>query len=154
MSEQKVKPGGTIRTATVEEIAELLQEFGQATHIAFGADRIERTLENWPVIGQQRKVRVGAMHGTNNFVVAAATYTDLTDANHGRGGLSIINIGANPCFVFLSKAQDAQAAAGAVASGYLAANGGAWDGKLGDAEWVGPVSVLSASGTTLVWAEV
>ena len=150
---QRVQAGGTLDIATKEEIAELLRDFGKSGHVAFGNDRIERIQENWPVMGHRRQIRVKSTHGSNNVVIAANAYTDIFPANHGRGGLSIINIGANPCFVFLGTAEEAQEQNGAIASGYIAANGD-WDGKIGNAEWVGPVSVLSVLGTTLVTAEV
>lgn len=151
---QKIVHGAVLDVATYNELAELLQKFGESGHVAFGSDSIERELENWPVIGGRRQIRVAKTRGDNGFVVPVNQYTDLLDQDAGRGGLSIVNIGANPCFVFLTDAQTARDQQGHVASGYLAANGGAWDGKIGNAEWVGKVSVLSVLGTTLVFATV
>lgn len=146
--------GGQIETVTPDELDKALTEYGKASHIGYGADSVERVVRNWPVQHHERKIRVRNSHGTNNFAAIAATYLDLFPPNHGRGGLSVINIGANPCYVFLTTAAEAKDAQGAVASGYLFANNGTWDGKFGNGEWVGPVSVYSALGTTLVIGEI
>ncbi|MDE2101939.1 MAG: hypothetical protein KGL39_32130 [Patescibacteria group bacterium] len=151
---QKVHAGGTLEVATPDEIAKLLREFAKSGHHAFGSAKIEKELENWPVMGHQRQIRVPMTHGTNNFLLPANAYTDVFEPNAGRGGLSMINIGANPAFVFLTSADEARQMNGYVASGWLAANGGAWDGRIGDGQWVGEVSALSVLGTTLVLAEI
>ena len=150
---QLVKPGGHIDAATRDEIAELLTRFARSSHHAFGSDSIERTLENWPVIGHERKVAVNRSRGDSNLVLGAAVYFDLVDNEAGRGGLSVINIGANPCFVYLTDAQTAQGQNGKVAAGYMFP-GGAWDGKIGNETWVGKVSLQSPLGTTIVWAAI
>lgn len=146
---QLIKHGATIETATISEIADLLRESSTSEHVAFGGDSIERTVENWPVVGHERKVRATRTQGDDNLVIAAATYTDVLDQDMGRGGLSMMNIGANPCFVYLAAARDAKDRSGKVAAGYLAP-GASWDGRISDQMWVGPVSVRSVLGTTLV----
>lgn len=151
--EQKIRPGGTIETVTREEIAELLQEFSSSQRVAFGGDSIERTIRDWPVKGHERVIRADSTRGDSNLVIAAAMYVDIVDQNAGRGGLSLINIGANPSFVYMVNAKTAQEQNGKVATGYLAP-GASWDGKISDELWVGPVSVQSPLGTTLVWAVI
>ena len=153
MSKQRVTPGGTIETVTPGELATIIQGLSRAGHVAWGSGSIEKKMENWPVMGHERQIRVNTAKGTDNLVIAANVYTDIFPLNLGRGGLSIINIGANPCFIFLATASDAQQSNGAVASGYVATNGD-WDGRIGRAEWCGAVSVLSVLGTTLVVAEL
>lgn len=154
MARQKIVPGGEIEVASPAELAELLREYARSGHHAFGSGSIERKRENWPTMGGQREIRVTMARGNYNLTVAAATYTDLVAANDGRGGLNVQNTGSNPCYVFLTTARFAQDQNGVVAAGYLAPSGGAWDGRFGDAEWVGDVSVYSTLGTTLCWGEV
>lgn len=146
---QKVVPGGTIDTVTEGEIAKLLREFAAAGHVAFGGDSIEKRLDDWPVKGHSRIIRVGRTSGDSNLALVANAYTDVLPQDAGRGGLSLINIGANPAFVFLATAQEAKDRSGKLATGYLFA-GGSWDGKISDQLWVGPISVQSVLGTTLV----
>jgi hypothetical protein len=146
---QTVRHGATIETVTPAELADFLRDFSRAGHIGYGSDRIEKKLENWPVMGHERTIRVNASHGNSSLGLVPNTYTDLFIQNAGRGGLSIINIGNNPCWIFGETAANAQNN-NVVPSGYLFANGGAWDGRIGRAEWVGHVSALSVLGTTLV----
>jgi hypothetical protein len=153
MSQQRIVPGGNIETVTPGELSKLLADFNRAGHVAWGSGSIEKKMENWPVMGHHRQIRVNTAKGNNNLPVPANVYTDLFPLNLGRGGLSIINIGANPCFIFLATATDAQELNGAVASGYIASDG-SWDGRIGHAQWCGAVSVLSVLGTTLVVAEL
>lgn len=151
---QKLILGKEIDAATKEEVAELLRDFARSGHVAFGGERIEKTLENWPVMGHKRQVRVSNLNGGNNIIIPDSVYTDVLQANNGRGGLSLINIGDNPCSVFLTPATIAEDLDGAVAAGWLFASNGEWDGRIGRAEWTGPVSVFCNGGTTLVVAEV
>lgn len=150
---QRIVHGAEIDAVTKDEIADLLRDFASSDHVAFGGDSIERTQRDWPVKGHKRQIRVNASRGTDNFTVPAGAnvYTDLLPEEHGRGGVSLVNIGANPCFVYLADAQTARDRAGAIAAGYMAA-GGTWDGEISDWLWVGPVSVRSVLGTTLVVA--
>lgn len=150
---QRVHAGGTIDTVTTDELATLLQEFGRSGHIAFGSGSIEKELDNWPVMGGRRQIRVVMAHGTNNFIVAANAFTDIVPANNGRGGINIVNKGANEVDIFLATAVQAKDQAGAIACISLAA-GASWDGRISGSKWVGDVSCLSVVGTTLAIAEI
>lgn len=154
MSRQRVVAGGQLEVVTPGELAEILQAWSRSSHIGFGNGKIEKTLRNWPVVGHERIIRIRNQHGNPNLVIPASPNpVDIFPSNDGRGGLSIVNIGANPAIVFLDTAAEAAQNESNIACGYLFANNGTWDGKFGNAEWLGPVSVLSALGTTLVTGE-
>lgn len=123
------------------------------TRIGWGGGRNQQEkLENWPIGGQDRILTPFKSRGSANLVIAPATYTKILPTNGGRGGISLINIGANPCFIYLANTGDAQT--GAVGAGYLFPNGGDWDGKITHELWCGPVTAYSTLGTTLVLAEI
>ena len=139
----------------LQQIAGSLQELvddanTQREHLAFGAGAMERVLENWPIQGEARRV-VGGKPAGGLYAVGAYTAgsraTDVLDYDAGRGGLSVINTGTVPCYVFLTAAGDA--ATGGAPTLYLAANGsGTWDGKVSEQLWCGPISAGGIGGAT------
>lgn len=136
--------------ARLDRIIELLDS--QPAHIAFGASSMEEQLDNYPVMGAKRSIAPYRGNGGLITVPASANPMDLLPNDAGRGGLSLINTGANPATVYLARAGDA--AQGGVPTGYLSANGGAWDGKISSELWCGAVSVVSVAGTTLALAVI
>lgn len=133
------------------EIRELLENLQTSpTRVAFGGSYTEQRLANWPVSGHQRIVARGRVHGGTQ-VLPAAAYTDLMSRDAGRGGLSIVNTGVNPVYVYLAPAGDAQN--GGTPTGWLT-GGGDWDGKISDELWCGAVSVQSPLGTSIALAVI
>lgn len=136
----------------LDEIVKAIRANATGVDIAFGGGSQEQRLENYPVAGRTRVVTKGHGRGQRQLAIAAAAWTDLVPKNAGRGGLSLINIGANPCWVFLATAGAAQN--DGVFSGYLFADGGEFDGKITHELWCGPISLYSPLGTTIVWGEL
>lgn len=150
---QVVKHGATIDAVTADELRDILRESATAEHVAFGGDSIEKQVRDWPVKNHDRKVRATKLQGDDNLALGAGQYVDLLPQDRGRGGVSIVNGGANPCILYLVIAQTAQEQQGKVAAVYLPV-GGSWDGTISKQPWVGPVSARSAVGTFLVLAVI
>lgn len=132
-----------------DKIIQLLENLkGQDTpHLATGSAQTPQKLENWPIPGHFRYVT--PYRGNGGLIAATAgVFQDVAEGDPGRMGLSLINSGANPAFVYGARAGDAEN--GGVPTGYVGPNGGAWDGRISGELWCGPVSIQSALGTTLV----
>lgn len=132
-----------------DKIIELLENLKQqdTPHLATGSAQTPQKLENWPIPGHFRYVTPYRGNG-GNLVLAANAFVDVQEGDPGRMGLSLINTGSNPAFVFGARAGDAEN--GGVPTGYLTGTGGSWDGRISGELWCGPVSVQSPLGTTLV----
>lgn len=131
-------------------IVDQLETNSTSTDLAFGAAGMEEVIENWPTSGQRRRVVVSKQQG-QLANIPATTYTDLLDADPGRGGLSIVNSGANGTYLYLARAGDAQqGGAGVLYIGAL----GTWDGRISGRLWAGAVSAYSPTGTTLAIATI
>lgn len=132
-------------------IAELVHDSNtQRAHLAFGGGPMERVLQNWPIQGEDRRI-VGGRPAGGLYSVNAWTQgnpaSPVLDYDEGRGGLQIINTGANPCYLFLVAGGDA--ATGGAPTMYLASGGaGSWNGKMTDELWCGPVSAGGVGGPT------
>ena len=150
---QRVNPGDHIEAVTPIEFAKLLTKYAESGHVAFSSEPIEHDIGNWPTVGSERKLKTGRTRGDSDTTMPANVYSDLVDADRGRGGLTVTNLGASSVLLFLATAAIAQERGGKVASIYLT-TGKSWDGKVGDALWVGPVSVLGTSPVTLAWEAI
>lgn len=97
--------------------------------------------------------------GQGGAIMAVAALASPTPAspllspNEGRLGGSIVNRGATPVFLFLCPSGDTQQPQGRPVM-WLAAGGGAWDFRLGNALYAGPVCAAGDGGaSTLVVCE-
>jgi hypothetical protein len=136
----------------IREILERLTVVVPTRQLAYGGLPVDSKLQNYPVPGIDRVIAKNKTRGNSGLVLTANSFVDVLPNNSGRSGLSLINIGTNPAFVYLSKAGDALESPG-IATGYLFATG-VWDGRISDELWCGPVSAMSLLGTTLVLAEL
>lgn len=135
----------------LEEVRLLLEN--TALEVAVGGSPNEREVHDSPVRGKTR-LSISDRRVTGNdglTLTAAAAALLVVPELPGRLGGSIVNSGANPVTLYLSAPGRAQTGVGAL---WLAANGGSWDFRLGNVLWCGPVSAISALGTTLVFAQV
>lgn len=150
---QRIAHGSVIDAVTTEELQQILKEFSRAGHYALGADTIERDLRDWPVEGHDRRIAVNRSHG-GEIALGANAYVDVVPQENGRGGISISNIGANPCFIYLTDANKVSQQNGVgVPTRYLPA-GAIWEGEISKETWIGPISVKSVLGTTIVWGAI
>jgi hypothetical protein len=132
----------------LQEIRALLEASVQ--ELSVGGSIVDRDLENWPVPGLTRKVLSNRrVTGTDSFTATAATPALIVDSLPGRLGGTIVNAGANPAILYLVGPGHITAIAAGNPAIFIAANGGSWDFRLGNVPWSGPVSVISALGTTL-----
>lgn len=142
-------------------IERLIKEFNSALIEVCVTDREppELRMRNWPVPGAERLIVHRSGEG-GTFTVAQNTPVLLLPSLETRLGISVINSGANPATLFLTNDLVAPGATAPFAQGtaqiFLAANGGAWDGKLGNIFWGGSVTAVCtvAGGTTMVVASV
>lgn len=141
-------------TGLLAEIARLLS--ADQSNLSVGGLRIGTVIGNSPSWGMRRRIiSSGRAFGNDNFAVPAATPTQLCGHNAGRIGGSIVNIGTNPCFVYLCDVGEVNYQnGGGKFCGWLGAQGGSFDFLLADKVWCGPVSVQSPLGTTLVWGAI
>ena len=129
-------------------IHELLASSGRS-RVAFGGAGMQQTLENWPITGQNRTIVVARALGGGLIAVPNNVYTDLLPPDPARVGMSVLNYGSNPVFVFLAKAGDTQSTNGAGTDVlWLNSGGGSWDGKISSELWCGAVCVFCPVGTT------
>lgn len=96
---------------------------------------------DFPVDGAERLIVQRA--ATQLSVEASTTLQLALPSNVKRLGLTIVNRGTVGATVCLS---DNSGAAGQGI--WLAPNGGAWDGRLGNMLWCGNISLIADSGTT------
>ena len=109
----------------------------------------ELTLEHWPAVGSKRTVVERTGNGYDGLAVST-TGVLLVPANEARIGSTWINSGANPIIIYL--ASYAKKGAPAV---WLAANGGAWDGRFGNLPWCGNLfAVAQTTASTIVGGEL
>lgn len=134
----------------LNRIVELLETNSTDTDLAFGGAGMDEHVDNWPTAGGMRLVVQSRQQGVN-VAVPAANYQDLLGGDPGRGGLNIGNSGTNSALLFLARAGDAEQGGSAVL--YLPA-AAQWDGRISGRVWCGPVSVLSALGTSIAVATV
>lgn len=160
MAKQIIHPGGSIEIPTPEELAEIFRKPYERVLLSLGAaNSIEEVHDNVPTKGT-RSIATAYERGggSDNFVLPANTFTKLCAARPGRLAGTVQNIGANPCLAYLAPLNDitrqgAQGSINGFIVGFIAANGGAFDFKLTNDCWGGPVTVWSLLGTTLVWGE-
>lgn len=158
MARQPLKPGKTIDALTPGEAAQIFTKSARPHLLwALGAGDVEQPFDDVPFEGMRSLVTSRwRQDGSDNLVVAAATFQDVTDTDIRRVGGSLINTGSNPMYVYLQYARElVQQGFGHVQgfAGYLAANG-AWDFKISNEVWKGPVAVYSVLGTTGAWGVV
>src|SRR5581483_6957930 len=109
----------------------------------------EILLDNFPVAGSKRIIVRRTSYGYDSLPVPTTGVLAL-QADSARLGMTIVNSGANPVILYLTSTGVATPGAGAI---YLAANGGAWDGRLGNVPWFGGVTaVAQTSASTLTIA--
>lgn len=146
---QAVTAGAIV--ARLDEIIRRLQNQGnEPASIAYGGAPTYQVLENWPVSGRKRIVMPYRGEGGLIAVAASPNATDLLPNNPARGGLKIVNYGANACFVYLTRAGDATPGSPVI---YIPAAGD-WDGKVSGEVWCGPLAVQSTAGTNLTLAAI
>lgn len=160
MAKQRVMHGSTIDVVTPEEMADFLAQ--RDPNIVFGlggsSTTVEELSEDFPMKGTLRQLTSDKRgSGGDNFVIGAGQLLDLVPIDGARIAGTVTNISTNPVFVYLASRQRVLAqgnpgsmAGGGIVCGYLFANS-AWDFKLSNDVWCGPVSVYSALGATLVW---
>lgn len=157
MAKQRVQPGGTIDAVTHQELEEFFTRLARPRALlSLGGGTLEQLMDDMPVRGMLRHVT--SFHrgdGNDNFVVPVAAYAQMLGPEPARIAGSVINIGANPAFVYLNTMDRVQnipqGTVQGMPVGYLFANGGTWDFKLSNEVWCGPVTIYSVLGTTLVW---
>jgi hypothetical protein len=109
----------------------------------------EMMLEQFPVAGSKRVLVYRTGNGTDGLAVPT-TGVLVFPANEARLGLTLINTGANAVILYLTD----QRKAGSPAV-WLAAAGGAWDGRIGNLSWAGNVfAVAQVGASTLVGGEL
>jgi hypothetical protein len=109
----------------------------------------EMILEQFPVAGNKRVLVYRTGNGTDGLAVPS-TGVLAFPANEARLGMSIVNSGSSPVILYLSD----QARRG-VPCVWLAASGGAWDGRYGNLDWAGNVFAVGQGGSsTLVGGEL
>ena len=140
--------------AKLEEIRKLLE--GSVLQISLGGTPNDRLIYDNPIPGINRySLSDRRISGNDNLVIPAQTTpaTLVAPALPGRLGGSIVNIGANPCFVYAADLGRVVYQAGGIFTMWLVATGGSWDYRMGNALWDGPVVAISPLGTTLVWGQ-
>lgn len=101
-----------------------------------------------------KRILIGAERAGGGLVtVPANTATNVAYHAIGRVAGSIINAGANPCYLYLASAGDVNGNVANIPVLYLTA-GGSWDFRITNVLWVGHVTALSALGTTLAVANI
>jgi hypothetical protein len=104
----------------------------------------EMILDQFPVAGSKRVLVNRTGNGTDGLAVPTTGVLAFA-ANEARLGLTIVNAGTSPLFLYLSD----QARKG-VPCIWLAANGGAWDGRLGNLDWAGNVFAVAQGSATFI----
>jgi hypothetical protein len=108
----------------------------------------ELVLDQFPVAGSRRALSYRTGNGSDAYAVPT-TGVVLTPANEARLGCQFVNSGANAVILYLSDQQRK-----GVPCVWLAAGGGAWDGRFGNLLWAGNVFAVAQTGpTTLVGGE-
>lgn len=160
MAKQRITPGGTIDVPTEQEMARMFAPAEPKIVIGMGGSQQEKLVDDIPMRGVRRLLTsFNRGDGSDNFIVPAAQIVDLCDFNGARIAGTILNIGANPVYVYLSTSQQVSTqgnpgggmTGSGIICGYLFANGGNWDFELSRDVWCGPVSAYSTLGSTLVW---
>jgi hypothetical protein len=130
--------------ASLSRIETQLSE--QSPNTVFADVPNAQELHNWPASGGLRKVVPARGIGSGIIAIASTSATDVLPADGGRAGLSLINYGNGPVFVYLCRAGDVSPGARVL---WVSGNGGSWDGKVSGELWAGAVSVaLAAAGST------
>ena len=102
----------------------------------------ELVLERFPVTGSRRVLVYRTGNGFDTLAVPTAGQL-VFPANEGRLGLTLVNSGANPIILYLSDQRRY-----GVPCVWLAASGGAWDGRLGNLAWAGNVYAVAQIGAS------
>lgn len=102
----------------------------------------EMILDQFPVAGSKRVIayRTG---GGFDFLSVPTAGTLALAANASRLGLTLINSGTSAIVLYLSDALRP-----GVPAVWLAANGGSWDGRLGNVLWCGNVFAVAQGATS------
>lgn len=126
----------------------LVRDFeSQPGQIAISDDEVNGDLDvQFPVPNANRVLlrRTAISSGPS----ITSTSSIILPSNSRRLGLSIVNSGA--AAVYLGLGNVAISGQGI----YLAANGGSWDGRISDLVWMGNVSAICATTSTLTVLEV
>jgi hypothetical protein len=152
---QRIDPSGVALATLMGEhtplLASILAELRSgAIEVGVGDVQFrEMVLDQFPVPGAKR---ILAYRTGNGFAALQVPTTGVLAlaANEARLGMSLINTGANAITLYLSD----QARSG-IPTIWLAASGGAWDGRLGNIAWAGNVfAVAQTTASTLAGGEV
>ena len=109
----------------------------------------ELTLDQFPVAGRKRVLAYRTGNGFAALAVPTAGVLALA-ANEARLGMLLVNTGSNAVALYLS-----DLARAGVPVVWLAASGGAWDGRLGSLLWSGNVFAVAQTGaSTLAGGEL
>lgn|SRR6185312_6341508 len=109
----------------------------------------ELVLDQFPVTGAKRVLAYRTGNGSDDYAVPT-TGVLLLPANEARLGCQFVNIGANAVILYLADQRKS-----GVPAVWLAASGGAWDGRFGNLLWSGNVFAVAQTGaTTLVGGEL
>jgi hypothetical protein len=109
----------------------------------------EMVLDQFPVPGSKRVLVYRTGNGFDGLAVPTTGVLALV-ANEARLGLSLINTGANAIILYLSDHRGP-----GLPAVWLAASGGAWDGRVGNLAWAGNVFAVAQTGaSTLAGGEV
>jgi hypothetical protein len=109
----------------------------------------EMVLDQFPVAGSKR---ILALRTGNGFDALAVPTTGVLalGANEARLGLTLTNSGANAIILYLADHRGP-----GIPAVWLAASGGAWDGRLGNVAWCGNVFAVAQTGaSTLAGGEL
>lgn len=115
--------------------------------VPVGAQRRIVELDEW-LPGVTRTVAPDRSHGNDILALVSATPQDVVMSEPGRIGGQIVNSGASPVILYLAVASGIQSSAAGRAGLWLAASGGAWDFRLGNALWCGPVCAVAQGGNS------
>lgn len=121
-------------------------------------DRREVSLLDFPPgMGGHTKRLIVPRYGLGGVVLVATTVTEILEQNEGRLGGQIVNSGGFPVRLYLTTPGDIGGAGNALSnqapnrpSVWLAANGGAWDFRLGHMTYGGTVCAVGIGGASQV----
>lgn len=147
------------QAATNHALERMLREFNAQSLELCITDRepAQFLMRNFPVPGAQRLI-VRRQGTGGQFTLTAGTPLEILQANENRLGGSIVVSGTGNVTLFLTQDLLTPGGGTPLTQGspqiFLAASGGAWDLRLGNALWCGSVTALSTAGSTIVVAEV
>lgn len=159
---QRIVHGAEIDTVTPAEMTQLLNPpmpdgrdagYSALFDVVMGDfDHPEPVLLTSP---PARRLRI-TRHGRGGDAIAITTaLTQICLPNEGRMGLQIVNYGTGNLFVYLAAPDDLVVGGGvSVATIWLKASGGSWDGEFAECLWGGSVTVRGDAATTISLAEM